>query len=283
MNSSERIEQGKTECIKVERLNHSLELSHSSPHSGSDFDEQGKAQQMQQLEQIVQSIEYTTYYPSYIPYPSKSDHEQVIRARRAVLSSKLYSAKFKWVPHHYYSLTLKQRADILGAYSTRQLCKSMLMENKAFDPTLFRDDADFKASHPWNMNPLYSQFYLVILQYGAAISVKKLQSEVRALMPASKRLEPSKFEFRVASEHDNDRLTGFLHNAVTPFGMTETVPIIIAKAIVGDPEMSRFIWMGGGHVHLKIGVAATEFLDAMKPLVLDVTEPRLDDLLFSES
>jgi len=222
---------------------------------------------MQQLELRIQALEYSTYYAPLIPYPSESEHEQIMRARRALILLKMYSVKFTWVPRDYYSLPLVQRAEILGAYSTKQICKSMLMENKVFDPSVYAD----------TLNPTYSQFYLVILQYDTTISTKKLQSEIRWLMPVSKRLEPSKFEFRVASEHDNDRLTGFLHNAVTPFGMNERVPIIIAKAIVCNPEQIRFIWMGGGHVHLKLGVAVTEFLDSTKPLVLDVTEPRIDE------
>jgi prolyl-tRNA editing enzyme YbaK/EbsC (Cys-tRNA(Pro) deacylase) len=230
----------------------------------------------QNLEQRVEDLEYAAFYPSNFPPPSHTEHEQMMRARKDILSLKMYSVKFTWVPEYYYSLTLQERADILGARSTSQLCKSMLMENKAFDPNLIVEGGPKSSTMARrNLNPLYSQFYLVILQYNAVISMKKLQSELRALMTINKRFEPSKFDFRVASDQDNDTLTGFMHNAVTPFGIKEKVPIILAQTIVSDTEISRFIWMGGGHVHLKVGVSIAELIDALNPLVLDVTEPRI--------
>ena len=120
----------------------------------------------------------------------------------------------------------------------------------------------------------YSQYYLIVLQYDAAITTKKLQSEIIALRPVGKRIEPSKFDFRQASKEDNARLTGFTHNAVTPFGMMERVPVIISKAIPDNGDMTQFIWMGGGHVQLKLGMAVKEFIEANRALILDVTDPR---------
>ena len=202
------------------------------------------------------------------PELTSPQHEQVQRARTAVASSNLYSATFQWVPEHYYSLSLLERAKILGANSTYQLCKSMLMENKAFDPALALSKNDKS----------YAQFYLIILQYEATITNKKLQNEIRALRPAKKRLDPSKFDFRVASQIANDRLTGYTHNAVSPFGMkkAEEVPIVLAKAIVTEErrDMSQFIWMGGGHVHLKIGLAVEDLVKGLNAAVLDVTDAR---------
>lgn len=193
--------------------------------------------------------------------------EQVMRARRAVIGSKCYSAVFKWVPEDYYSYPLSKRKDTLNAVSTYQLCKSMLMENKMFDPSLQSSKDDYT----------YSQFYLVVLQYEGAINNKKLCSEVRGLRRLADRLDPSKFDFRVASEEDNARLTGFSHNAVTPFGMKENVPIILAKAIVDNDDMQPFIWMGGGHVHCKIGVSLHDFITSMSPYILDISDPRESD------
>jgi prolyl-tRNA editing enzyme YbaK/EbsC (Cys-tRNA(Pro) deacylase) len=167
---------------------------------------------------------------------------------------------FKWVADDYYNYSLVQRAKLLGAHSSFQLCKSMLMENKSFVPH--------------EENETYSRFYLVVLQYETSINSKKLQSEIRALRPLKNRLDPSNFEFRVASEEDNARVTGFSHNAVTPFGMMEHVPVILSKAIVECYDMTAFIWMGGGHIHCKLGMAVSEFVRVIKPLVLDVTDPR---------
>ena len=36
------------------------------------------------------------------------------------------------------------------------------------------------------------------------------------------------FNLRLASEEANDRLTGFAHNAVSPVGLAEPLPIILS-------------------------------------------------------
>lgn len=216
------------------------------------------------IQEKVFNMELAHLYPRNFPIQIESVNAEVMRARKAVAKSKCYSAVVKWVPKDYYTFSLPRRMDILNAGSTFQLCKSMLMENKMFDPkiNISNDDAT------------YSQFYLIVLQYEAAINNKKLCSEVRGLRPVSDRLDTSKFDFRVASEEDNARLTGFSHNAVSPFGLVVNVPIILSKAIVDDLNMKQFIWMGGGHVQCKIGVAVTDFISTMSPIVLDISDSR---------
>jgi len=208
----------------------------------------------------VKMLEKTIYYPKDLPEQSAKQQEEVLRAHKAVVDQKIYSAIFKWVPTEYYNFSLSQRAEILGSHSTFQLCKSMLMENKSFDASL--NDSN------------YSQFYLVILQYETSINNKKLKSEIRALRPVKKRLDPSKFDFRLANEADNARLTGYSHNAVTPFGLLEDVPIVFSKGITDNSNMTPFVWMGGGHIHCKIGIAVKDFIKAKSPFVMDVTDPR---------
>jgi prolyl-tRNA editing enzyme YbaK/EbsC (Cys-tRNA(Pro) deacylase) len=208
----------------------------------------------------VRGLEKSLYYPQDFPEQSESNHEEIKRVRKSIVSHKIYSAVFRWVPVNYYDLTLEKRAQILAAHSTFQLCKSMLMENKAFASS--------------EENETYSKFYLIILQYKTSINTKKLQSEIRALRPVQKRLDPSKFDFRVASDDDNTRLTGYSHNAVSPFGMLQNVPIILSKAIMEQSDMNPFVWMGGGHVHCKLGLAVSDFIRVIKPFVLDVADPR---------
>lgn len=173
------------------------------------------------------------------------------------------STSWKWVPSHYYTLSLSERAKILQAQSTQQLCKSMLMENRA--PNAPKDCKDRTNS----------RFYLVVVQYDAAINTKKLESEVRGLrsFQSGTRLSTTDFEFRMASEEDNDRITGYSHNSVTPFGLLDsTVPIVLSKSILAT--VPSFIWMGGGHVHLKLGMAVHDFIQALDALVLDVSDSR---------
>jgi len=76
---------------------------------------------------------------------------------------------------------------------------------------------------------------------------------VRGLLPKEKRGSPNNYKFMVASEEDNDRLSGYSHNSVSPFGMlSKHVPIIFP---VEAAEEVDFVWMGGGHVDLKVGVS----------------------------
>ena len=116
-----------------------------------------------------------------------------------------------------------------------------------------------------------SRFCLVVVQYNAEIDAKKLQSEIHAYTCHFTSLDPPQFDLRLVSEKDNARITGYSHNAVTPFGLLEKIPVILAKAIVTNMDMTQFIWMGDGHIHLKVGVAVKEFINFTKSMVLDVT------------
>ena len=79
------------------------------------------------------------------------------------------------------------------------------------------------------------------------------------------------FNFRVADEADNDVLSGFKHNAVTPFGFSESrVPVVLSDAA----SKMGFIWMGGGHEAFKLGVPVDAFLACFKPWVLDCSTAR---------
>ena len=190
---------------------------------------------------------------------SRSDVSSVIRAKLAVQTSKCYSAIWKWVPASYYDLTLEERAKLLCAPDKMQLCKALLFKNRSVESSNFdRNNA---------------QFYLVVVQYAAEINTKKLELEVRTLLPLEDRLEPSKYSFRLASEEDNDRLTGYAHNSVTPFGMAahNQVPIIVASTIVSD---LKFMFMGGGHVDLKLGCAVNEFCSVTNAFILDISDSR---------
>mmetsp|Transcript_11787 Transcript_11787/g.15374 ORF Transcript_11787/g.15374 Transcript_11787/m.15374 type:complete len:256 (+) Transcript_11787:135-902(+) len=189
-----------------------------------------------------------------------NERAAILRARCDVEKKKCYSASWKWVPSNYYDMDLEQRAKLLGAHSKMQLCKALLFENKNFSVV-----GDYDRRN--------SQFYLVIVQYGAEIISKSLEVEVRALLPLQERLEQSKYEFRLASADDNNRLTGYVKNSVTPFGLLgkETVPIILASAIKRE---INFMFMGGGHVDLKLGMAVQEFIRATNAFVLDISVTR---------
>lgn len=209
---------------------------------------------LEALQARVDALERARFQlPSMISHVDKS----MRRARLAVERHGLYSATWKFVPEPYYTWPLDERAQCLGANSIHYLCKSLLLENrKAVDN---------------NSDPTNPKFVLVVIQYATTLDVKKLMNAIRALRPVKDRLDDSQFEFRIASEEDNDNLTGYQHNSVTPFGLLQPVRIVLSQALVP----LKFFWMGGGHVHLKLGMTVTDFCRALDPIVADISEPRI--------
>jgi prolyl-tRNA editing enzyme YbaK/EbsC (Cys-tRNA(Pro) deacylase) len=186
------------------------------------------------LQQRIETLEKAYYGPEC--------DEQVRRARDDVeIRHKLYSAVWKWVPPDYYHWDLAERAKCLDAQTIQHLCKCLLMENR-------------KQS---------GSFVLVVLQYAATLDVKALAVALKV----------TNYDFRIADAADNDRITGYQHNSVTPFGLLNTtmsVPIVLAAPIVP----LRFFWMGGGHVNLKLGMAVSDFCKALNPIVADISQPK---------
>lgn len=177
------------------------------------------------------------------------------RARFDVEQKKIYSAIWKWVPATYYDWPLDQRAKCLGAKSTGLLCKALLMDNKQSD----------------GMDPLTNpKFILVVIQYDSTLDVRKLAHSIRSWKTVKERTEFRKFDFRVADAADNDRLTGYPFNSVTPFGLMEKVPIILSEAVA----QHKFFWMGGGHTRLKLGMTVSQFCIATGAIKADISQPK---------
>jgi prolyl-tRNA editing enzyme YbaK/EbsC (Cys-tRNA(Pro) deacylase) len=235
---------------------------------------------------------------------------------------------------------------MLQAPTTGLLCKSLLLENKKVTTETYN----------FVYNP---RFVLVVLQYDSELDVSLLTKSIRKLQPiVEERLDPSDFDWRVADPDDNDRITGYKFNSVTPFvslylylslefvkpsqsmsgqsirssvktihtsmqyreeryekrktiilmdfsylchrlicialtiiiilcsnilcyvavvllfflqGLNEEVPIILSGAIA---DLGYF-WMGGGHVHLKLGLCVSDLVDKVKNVkVMEVSVPR---------
>lgn len=70
------------------------------------------------------------------------------------------------------------------------------------------------------------------------------------------------------------RLTGFVHNAVSPVGMaTPQMPIVLSHRIqaLGGNDGTGFMWFGAGEPDLKLGMPVAAFVRAYSPLVCDCT------------
>jgi hypothetical protein len=49
---------------------------------------------------------------------------------------------------------------------------------------------------------------------------------------------------------------------------------VIPSSLVNELADTPFIWMGGGHVHLKLGLSISEFVRNTNAIVADVSEVR---------
>ena len=108
-----------------------------------------------------------------------------------------------------YSIDLRSRAYL--RCPVQCLCKSVILENKA-----------------WNgveNDPENARYYLVVVQYISKLDTERLRGLVRDLKPAESQLSKKKFNFQLADEKTSFELSGFKHNAVTPVGMRQPVPV----------------------------------------------------------
>ena len=78
--------------------------------------------------------------------------------------------------------------------------------------------------------------------------------------------------FRLAPEAVANDMAGFQHNAVSPLGLKTEIFVVVAEAIA--QLRSPFIWMGAGHVNLKLGCTTGHLTRALKPLIADISDPR---------
>jgi hypothetical protein len=158
------------------------------------------------LEDRVVALERAHYK---CPRQIEAVDESMRRARREVEALGLYSSRWVWVPEPYYTWPLEKRASMLKAPTTAHLCKSLLLENKKVTD----------KTHDFLLHP---RFVMVILQYEAELSTDLLTKSIRRLRPVEERLDPSpsNFDWRVADPEDNDRITGYQFNSVTPLVST---------------------------------------------------------------
>ncbi|KAG2490808.1 hypothetical protein HYH03_010730 [Edaphochlamys debaryana] len=165
-------------------------------------------------------------------------------------------ARFVRVPADYYDQPLEFRRECLSAPSVDHLCKSIVMENTRAHESV-KDWSD----------PYHSKYYCVIVQYTARLNADKLKMALMEL--GGRRFARQFYNMRLCAEEVNDRLTGYSHNAVSPLGMAESLPIVLSHRIA-QLQPAEF-WMGAGEVDLKVGMDVQEFIDAYKPFVLDCT------------
>lgn len=173
-------------------------------------------ERMQAIEDRISALEaqfvsLNKYYAAAAELKSQSavtELEGAAKVKQSLFNHRVFNYRLVTVPSDYYDRNFQARADILSA-TIPQLCKSLIFENVDFDATCRNGEDD----------NTYSKYYLVLLQYEAKFDTIKFENLIWSLRPVLSRLAKSKFNFKLASEENNNRLSGYKHNAVTPFGM----------------------------------------------------------------
>ena len=178
--------------------------------------------------------------------------EEVTRCKSKLIKEGCYVFKFYVVPSNYYDLTLLQRRDILKAKDLNQLCKSIIFENTACLHKNYDDITD-------------SRYYCVIVQYATRFDAELLRDVIHVLRKPTERIPRNKFHFKLASEEDSFRISGFKHNAITPYGLKLQIPFVLCSRIVEtSPD---WFYMGGGQIDVKLGIPTNDFIRSMKPII----------------
>ncbi|XP_011081232.1 uncharacterized protein LOC105164309 isoform X1 [Sesamum indicum] len=176
------------------------------------------------------------------------------RLSAILLSNSVRDFSFKRVPSDYYEWTLEARRDILGAASIHHLCKSIVLVNTQAPP----DVTDCSDRN-------YSKYYVVVVQYTARFNAETVKNFLYALNNG--KISKKKFNMRLAPEETSAKLTGYEHNGVTCIGMKTDIPVILDEAITKlNPD---FFWLGGGEIDLKWGIRTSEFINYVKPFIVN--------------
>lgn len=107
----------------------------------------------------------------------------------------------------YYKKTLEQRREILSAPSIDYLCKTIILENTAYD-------AKYEG-------PFYPKYICVVFQYITKFHSEKLGKFVKSYQNANCKDKASNkcFHYRLVDEELSVQLSGYEHNGVVPIQM----------------------------------------------------------------
>jgi prolyl-tRNA editing enzyme YbaK/EbsC (Cys-tRNA(Pro) deacylase) len=182
----------------------------------------------------------------------------VQRVKNDLRNKKIYTYRIYKVPENYYNETLEYRANLLKC-NINQLCKTIVVENIACSHNNITDICD-------------SRYYCIIIQYIHKLNGEKLKDFIHNLKPKNLRISKKKINFQLTSEDKSADMTGFTHNAVSPFGLMHNIPVILCLSC--SQLSPPYIWLGAGEVDLKLGVPLSDFVRGTNALIADISEPR---------
>ena len=123
------------------------------------------------------------------------------------IQNSIYSYKIVEADSNYYNLTLEGRRQVLGAHSLDVLCKTIILENTAFD-------AKYESKY-------YKQFYMAIVQYTNEFHAEKIAKSMKTIQNnnCEEKLSNKFFHFRLAKNDVAFEMTGYKFNCITPYLM----------------------------------------------------------------
>ena len=123
------------------------------------------------------------------------------------LKNKIYSYKIIEANPNYYDLSLFERMKVLGAASIDVLCKTIILENTAFD-------------EKYESNS-YKRYYVSIVQYTNEFNGEKIGKLMKSIQNAKNlhKLSNKFFHFRLAKNEVAYEMTGYRFNCITPLLM----------------------------------------------------------------
>lgn len=86
------------------------------------------------------------------------------------------------------------------------------------------------------------------------------------------RLAKKKFNFQLTANETSDKLSGFKHNAISPFGLNVIMPIVMCSRILDlKPAV---IYLGGGKRDVKVSIPISNLLASVPVIVGEITDLR---------
>ena len=235
---------------------------------------------MNDLERQISDLERSLWKCDEDPSLSsvRSVTEGMCRARTGVeMSDCERTSIWKWVPpvNAHPAMILNPLSPEAaegrrlreGILRSAQVCRCVLMENRASSDQ--RGDCS---------DPTDSRFYVAVVRHDAHVESNKLARAVQSLRSPRDALPPDALDFHAASDDDVHRITGFDFDTVTPFAMENpNVPVILDRDIAlleeSNNRSPKFLWVGGGHVDLKLGMELEEFVRGTDAIVADISLP----------
>ncbi|CEG66168.1 hypothetical protein RMATCC62417_02796 [Rhizopus microsporus] len=201
------------------------------------------------------SEEYVTHWKEECQKETSKECPKVVQHVKESLKALDILDKCQIIPveHDYYDWELQQRAFRVNAPSKEHMCKSVIIENT-------------RCTHQDISDPLYSRYYSVITQYVSPVNTQKLLNYCRNLK--NKEISKKYYNFRLADPEVSLKLTGFEKGGVSPYGMKQPIPIILAESITKlKPPV---IYLGAGHIDWKLAIPINTFIETTGCFIADL-------------